>query len=271
MLDKNGRPTTDASQGLEGSIAPSGGHKVTLAEASDKLGGQFRLAGLQPQRQQIIDYIDWQERQLAKLQVKVMHNAPLDSFEAMGMGADTMIIATGSLPDGNAAQRAMPEHDALPGLDRGNVMTCEDVMARVSRPGAHVLVLDETANWKGAGTALALAEGGHKVTVVTPAAIVMSEMARTNADIQMRTRLRELGVRMITDALVREWHGNGATVQSAGGQPEHIAADTLVTASTNVSNRELGDELQAPMVGDAVAARNAAMAIYEGRKLAMSI
>ena len=35
--------------------------------------------------------------------------------------------------------------------------------------------------------------------------------------------------------------------------------------------RALGDELGAPMIGDAVAARNAAMAIYEGRKLAMSL
>ena len=252
-------------------VAAERGHKVTLAEASDKLGGQFRLAGLTPRRQQIIDYLDWFERQLTKLQVKVLLNTPLDADDVKAMGADTVIVATGSLPDGKAFQRAMPEHDALPGIERGNVASAEDVMARIVRPGKRVILLDETANWKGSGTALMLAEAGHEVTLVTGAASVMFEMARTNVDTQMRSRLRELGVRMLTDTVMREWHGDGATVQSYGGKPERIAADTLVVAATNVSERSLGDELSAPTIGDATAARNAAMAIYEGRKLAMGL
>ena len=252
-------------------VAAERGHKVTLAEASDRLGGQFRLAGLIPRRQQIIDYLDWLERQLNKLQVKVMLNAPLDADEAKAIGADEIIVATGSTPDGKGFQRAMAEVDELPGIDRGNVASCEDVMARIARPGPNVLLLDETANWKGAGTALMLAEAGHHVTLVTSAAAVMAEMARTGADIQMRARLRHLGVRLLTETVVREWHGNAATVQCAGGPPDLIPADTLVIAATNVSNRDVADTLQAPAIGDAVAARNAAMAIYEGRKKAMEL
>ena len=252
-------------------VAAERGHKVTLAEASDKLGGQFRLAGLAPRRHQIIDYIDWFERQLGKLQVKVLLNTPLDAEEAKAFGADEIIVATGSLPDGKAFQRAMPEHDALPGIEKGNAVSAEDVMARIARPGKRVLLLDETANWKGAGTALMLAEAGHEVTMVTGAPAIMAEMARTNVDIQLRGRLRELGVRMLTETTLREWHGDAATVQTFGGKPERIAADTLVTAATNVSERALGDELGARAIGDAVAARTAAMAIYEGRKLAMAL
>jgi NADPH-dependent 2,4-dienoyl-CoA reductase/sulfur reductase-like enzyme len=244
---------------------------VTLAEASDKLGGQFRLAGLTPRRHQIIDYIDWFERQLTKLQVKVLLNTPLDADEAKAMGADEIIVATGSLPDGKGFQRSLPEHDALPGIERGNVCSAEEVMARAARPGKTVIVLDETSNWKGGGTALTLAEAGHNVIVVTPAAAVMSEMARTNADQQLRSRLRELGVDMHTETAILEWHGNGATMQTFGGEPRRVEADTLVIAATNVSERALGDDLGAPMIGDAVAARNAAMAIYEGRKLAMTL
>ena len=258
--------------GLEAArVAAERGHQVTLAEASDKLGGQFRLAGLTPRRHQIIDYLDWFERQLTRLQVKVLLNTPLDAEEVQDMGADVVIVATGSLPDGKGFPRAMPEHDALPGIERGNVASAEDVMARIARPGRRVIVLDETANWKGAGVALTLAEGGHEVTVVTPAPAVMTEMARTIADIQLRSRLRELGVIMRTETILREWHGNGAAIQPFGGATEHIAADTLVVAATNVSEHALGDELGAPMIGDAIAARNAAMAIYEGRKLAMGL
>jgi NADPH-dependent 2,4-dienoyl-CoA reductase/sulfur reductase-like enzyme len=144
-------------------------------------------------------------------------------------------------------------------------------MARIARPGKRVIILDETANWKGAGTALLLAEAGHEVTVVTGSPTVMAEMARTNADVLLRSRLRELGVRLIPEAVMLEWHGDGATIQSYGGRPERIAADTLVVAATNVSERALGDELGVPTIGDATAARTAAMAIYEGRKLALSL
>ena len=258
--------------GLEAArVAAERGHQVTLAEASDKLGGQFRLAGLAPRRQQIIDYLDWFERQLSKLQVKVLLNTPLDAEEAKGFGADEIIIATGSLPDGKAFQRALPHFDSLPGIERGNAWSAEEVMGRSAKLGKRIIILDETANWKGAGTALYLAEAGHAVTLVTGASAVMAEMARTNADIQLRSRLRELGVKLIAETMMLEWHGDGATIQSFGGKPERIDGDSLVTACTNVSERALADELSAPSIGDATAARNAAMAIYEGRKLAMGL
>jgi NADPH-dependent 2,4-dienoyl-CoA reductase/sulfur reductase-like enzyme len=252
-------------------VAAERGHGVILAEASDKLGGQFRLAGLQPRRQQIIDYIDWLERQLNKLQVRVLLNSPFDADEAKAIGADEIIVATGSLPDGKGFQRWMPEFDSLPGIERGNVWSTEDVMSRAARLGQRVILLDETANWKGTGTALHMAETGHQVTVVTGAVTVMAEMARTAADLQARARLRELGVRLITEAVMLEWFGDAASVQQSGGKPERIAADSLVIAATNVSERALADELGAVTVGDAAAPRTAAAAIYEGRKRGMSI
>ena len=89
-------------------------------------------------------------------------------------------------------------------------------------------------------------------------------------------RLRQLGVRLITEAVVREWHGDGATVFPYGGKDERIEADSLVLATTNVADTTLSDGLADEhiahrAIGDAVAARTAVMAIYEGRKLGMGI
>jgi 2,4-dienoyl-CoA reductase-like NADH-dependent reductase (Old Yellow Enzyme family)/thioredoxin reductase len=258
--------------GLEAArVAAERGHNVTLAEASDRLGGQFRLAGLQPRRHQIIDYIDWLERQLNKLQVRVMLNTPMDADEVKSFDADEVVIATGSQPDLKGFQRGLPHFDQLPGIEIGNVYSAEDVMAKRASLGRSVILLDETANWKGAGTAIHMAEMGLNVIVVTGATTVMAEMARTAADIQARARLRELGATLLTEHVMLEWHGNGATVQVNGGKPTRIDGDSLVIAATNVSERVLSEETGHDTIGDATAARTAAMAIYDGRRRAMDL
>ena len=149
-------------------------------------------------------------------------------------------------------------------------------MQRSARLGGRVIVLDEGANWKGSGTALFIAEQGAEVVLVTPAASAMAEMARTNADIQLRVRLRQLGARLMTDSAIREWHGDGATVFAYGGADERIAADLLVLSCTNIADTTLAEALaDAPLaislVGDVVAPRTAVMAIYEGRKRGMAV
>jgi NADPH-dependent 2,4-dienoyl-CoA reductase/sulfur reductase-like enzyme len=263
--------------GLEAArVAAERGHQVTLIEASNRLGGQFHLAGLQPRRGQIGDFLDWYARQLEKLQVKVLLNTYFEPQDVEAFGADEVILATGSQPGGHGFQRFLPHFDKLPGVDRGNVWTAEEVMSRQARLGPRVIVLDEGANWKGGGTALHIAEAGHRVTVVTPAASVMMEMARTNADVQLRQRLRQLGAVLITEAAIREWHGDAADVTVFGGKDMRIEADSLVLSTTNSADTALADALAGTtvpyrMIGDAVAARTAVMAIYEGRKLAMDI
>ena len=47
------------------------GHAVVLVEASRELGGQWRLAGQQPTRSQVIDHLAWYERELERLGVEI--------------------------------------------------------------------------------------------------------------------------------------------------------------------------------------------------------
>lgn len=47
--------------------------------------------------------------------------------------------------------------------------------------------------------------------------------------------LRELGVRMMTETVLRQWHGNEATVHVFGGNAERISADRLVMATTDLT------------------------------------
>ena len=257
-------------------VAAERGHRVTLVEASDRLGGAFRLAGMQPRRGQILDWIAWQERQLLQTQVEVRLNTAWDAGEVAAFGADAVILATGSQPDGAGFQRGLPHLDRLPGLERGNVCTVEAVMRREVRVGKRVMLLDEGANWKGAGTALHLAEAGHEVVIVTPAAMVAKEVERTAADVALRKRLRVLGAVFYPEAVILEWRGNGAVITDFAGPEGFVAADHLVLSGTNVPEDGVGLDLAglgvaAVSVGDSVAARSAVMAIYEGRRAGMAV
>lgn len=262
--------------GLEAArVAAERGHRVTLAEASDRLGGQFRLAGLQPRRAQILDLIDWYQRQLGQLQVEVRFGDYIEVEDVVREGADHVIIATGSLPPDGAFQRALPQFDAIPG--GGPVLSAEAVMAREARPGKRVIVLDDGGNWKGCGTAWKLAEDGHDVTIVTPDALVGKELQRMAVDLPLRRALAGLGVRFLTESAIVRWDGQLATISSLlDGSEQTLAADALVYAATNIAEDSLARGLEErgiayTAIGDCTASRQAAFAIHDGRKVALAL
>ena len=175
--------------GLEAArVAAEQGHKVTLTEASDRLGGQFRLAGMQPRRGQILDLLDWYARQLEQLGVEVRLNTFMEAAEILSFSADLILLATGSYPPDTGFQKAIPHIEQLPGIEDGGFFSAEDVMARRARLGKRVLILDEGGNWKGCGTALKMAEEGHQVVLITPDPLVGKELQRTAADYPLRQK-----------------------------------------------------------------------------------
>mgnify|MGYP000362622256 FL=1 len=263
--------------GLEAArVAAERGHTVILAEASSDLGGQFRLAGLQPRRAQILDLLAWYERQLTQLGVDLRYNSYLDADEIAAIGADQVILATGSLPPETGFQKALPHVPELPGLN-AQVWSAADVMGRAARLGKQVIVLDEGGHWKGCGTAWLLAEEGHDVTLVTPDPVVGKELLRSASDAPLRKRLAQLGVRFVTESAITNWGGDGAEVVSLlTGKSEKIAAQSLVLATVNHADTTLWTELSqlgvaAKLLGDAHAPRNAAYAIYDGRVAGLEI
>ncbi len=262
--------------GLEAArVAAERGHRVDLFEAQPRIGGQFRLAGEQPRRGQILDLLDWYERQLEKLQVRLHLNTYAEPGEIRALSPDAVVLATGSLPDPNGFQRWMPGADRLPGIDHGRVWSPEEVMRREAKPGDTVILYDEGGNWRGLGTAWAMAERGHRVTIVTPEPFIGKELARTSADIGLRPRLARLGVAFLTEHLVAEWHGDAATVRNLlTGEDTRLAASALVLSTTNRAFDPLSADLadvETHLIGDAAAPRQAPYAFHEGRKTGLAL
>ncbi len=262
--------------GLEAArVAAERGHRVEVVEALPVIGGQFRLAGMQPRRGQILELMDWYERQFDKLGVRLRLNTFLDEAELAYHPAGVVVVATGSLPDESGFQRWVPQEASLPGIETGGVWSPEAVLRREARLGDAVVIYDEGGNWRGVGTAWAMAEAGKKVTIVTPGAFVGAELSRTAADGVVRRRLGALGVRMLAEHRLVRWHGNGVTVKSfLTGEEEVIAASALVMATTNRAFDPFPEAVPGKVllrVGDAAAPRLAAYAFHEGRKIGMAI
>lgn len=263
--------------GLEAArVSAERGHRVVLAEASDRLGGQFRLAGMQPRRAQILDLIDWYERQLNQLQVEIRFGQYVEADDIEREGADHVVIATGALPPDGAFQRALPQFDDVPG--GAKVLSAEAVMARAARPGKRVIVLDDCGgNWKACGTAWKLAEDGHDVTIVTPDALVGKELQRMAVDGPLRRALAGLGVRFVTESAIVHWDGRVArTASLLTGQERELEADALVYAATSIADDSLPRALTErgiafTAIGDCTASRQAAFAIHDGRKVALGL
>jgi 2,4-dienoyl-CoA reductase-like NADH-dependent reductase (Old Yellow Enzyme family)/thioredoxin reductase len=262
--------------GLEAArAAAERGHRVEIVEALPVIGGQFRLAGMQPRRAQILDLMDWYERQFINLGVKLRLNTFLDADEIAEHQADTVILATGSLPDETGFQRWQPHLDHLPGINLGNVWSPEQVLRREARMGDSVVLYDEGSNWRGVGTAWALAEQGKQVTLVTPEAFVGKEIARTAADGAARRRMAKLGVKFMTEHCLTAWHGQAVTLRNLlTGNEETIPTSALVMSTTNRAFDPFPESFAGKTthrIGDCVAPRLAAYAFHEGRKLGLAL
>lgn len=262
--------------GLEAArAAAERGHKVEIVEAASQIGGQFRLAGMQPRRGQVLELLDWYERQFEKLGVKLSLNSFMDDSDIAAHGADVVILATGSLPDPDAKQRWYPSAPQMPGLENGGVWSAEDVMRREARLGDTVVLYDEGGNWRGVGTAWAMAEQGKKVIIVTPDPYIGKEITRTSADGPARGRLARAGAQFLTEHIITRWHGNGVTVRSMlTGEEETLPASALVMATTNMAFDPFPETFAGKVthrIGDCVAPRQAPYAFHEGRKVGLAV
>ena len=264
--------------GLEAArVAAERGHKVVLMERTDAIGGQLRLTAAQPRRHAVGELLRWYRDELMRLQVEVRLNQDLDAEGVRDFAADAVIVATGSGPARDGYQRSMPDVEHLPGAEEKSVLSVDDVLSGVPVPGPRVLLLDESDDWKGAGTALYMAERGLRVSFLTKGVLVAKSLIPAKAHKALRKRFKELGVEEIVQSALVSWSDGAATIKHLVlGETETARFDSLVLSTTNVAQAGLQAALaesgiEVHTIGDCVAPRTAAAAIHEGRRLALAL
>ncbi len=261
--------------------AAEAGHLVTLVERKKHLGGQWRLASRLPGREPYGELLKWYQHQLETLKVDLRMEEEITVDKLKGAEFDHLILATGAGPTKTGFQRLLPNHPKLPGVESDDVFPVEAVLEGITplteRDNANVLLLDDQGFQQGIGTAIFLAQKGHKVTLLTRHPLPAPDLQTLGGYDQLLVQLHALGIKVLTDSVLLSWsHGVAEHSSSADATAVKSRFDFLVLATTNDANQELENEVirhhfPFSLAGDCQGARKAHMAIYEGRKTIIEI
>lgn len=104
-------------------------HKPVIYEKGDAIGGQIRIWAKMPGHSEVMDFVEWQTRQLAKFNVPVNLNMEIteDNIEEIisKEKPDEIVVAVGSHVDKTA--RSAETANPVPGCDKSHVFTYEDI------------------------------------------------------------------------------------------------------------------------------------------------
>ena len=258
-------------------VAAERGHRVTLYEARDAVGGQFRLAGLQPSRGQILDLLAWYGRSARNPR---RGRAARRGGDRRGCGHRR--VRPHHPRDRRRGRREpasnvrSPWSTACPVPSATTPSRSRTCWLAVRTSQGACSCSDDLNDWRGLGTALHLAEAGHDVTIVTSAPVMGGGTVP-----QCRRRPAPTAVRR-----GRRHHAPGHRRAVHGTAPMSTVRSTLTGAEEWIRGRHPGDRRDArsrrrpwpqscgdaaspfEAIGDCVAPRRASLAFYEGRELA---
>ncbi|MBI4331021.1 MAG: FAD-dependent oxidoreductase [Chloroflexi bacterium] len=246
--------------GLEAArVAALRGHRVTLLEKENELGGQIRVAALPIGKDHFMPYvIGWRARECRKAGVKIELGVEATPQLVGKYNPDAVIIATGATP-------CVP---GIPGVHGKNVVCAAYVLRQEVKVGKRVVVAG--GGMVGAETADFLAEKGlaESVTIIEMLPEIAAGMGLWNLA-YITQKLAEFKVDVLTETTVREITAAGVLVAGKDGKKQSIAADTVVLALGAVSNDGLSAALAGKVravysVGDCKKPRNLTEAILEG-------
>ncbi len=245
-------------------VAALRGHKVTLFEKTDRLGGQMLFAALPPYKSDIGRLTGYLAEQMKKLGVKVELNKEITPSRLENIKTDALIIATGAIP-------RIPE---IPGINRGNVVTAADVLAGKVETGDRVVILG--GGRVGCEAAEFLAEKGKKVVVAEMLEKLAPEMTVGYGRQILLGVLKEYGVTTLTGTKGEKITDEGLVVVGKAGETRTLPADTVVVAAGYVPDNRLFETLREKPaetypIGDCVTAKGLLEAIDDAARIARQI
>ncbi|MBW2116444.1 MAG: FAD-dependent oxidoreductase [Deltaproteobacteria bacterium] len=267
------------------------GHKVTLIEKHDTLGGQLLLNRRIPGREEMVTAAKDLVSNLKALDVEVLLNREADIPFLKDMSLDAIVVAAGARP-------ILPD---IPGIDGKNVVQAWDVLAGRFGVGKKVVILG--GNAVGLETALYLANQGtlspdvlhflmtnraESIETLTELlnkgnknVTVVEMIEKAGKDVGLTTRwtimaeLKRLGVTVMTKTKAVGIKAGGMEIERENGV-DFLPADSVVIAAGSAPENGLVSKIkrlvpEVHTIGDAKEPRKALDAIREGYIVGLKI
>lgn len=239
------------------------GHKVTLIEKTDSLGGLLKFTDYDSLKIDLMRYKNHLIAMTKSLPIEIVYNQEADKNYVNAKKPDAVIIATGSSP-------ITPR---IEGIDLPFVKHATTVYTDLSAIGSKVAVIG--GGLVGCETGLFVAELGKSVTIIEMQDEIAPEANWMHREGMMQAFSKQ-DITLATGKKVVSISRTGVTVENADGTTEMISADSVIYAIGMRPENKLAEELQdcAPFVravGDCVRARKVSPAIYEAYYAAVDL
>ncbi|MBI4287587.1 MAG: FAD-dependent oxidoreductase, partial [Chloroflexi bacterium] len=239
-------------------VAALRGHKVTLYEKENKLGGQLNQAVVPPFKEPIVPLLEHLTAQMQKHGIKVELGKKATADVVKVLKPDVVIAAGGAAP----FSPPIPVRDGKP------VVQAVDVLSGKAKTGNTVVIVG--GELVGCETAEFLVGQGKKVTVARRGAEFATKV-RPAARTLLLERLGKSGAALIPGVASYDEINREGLVLTKDGKRQTIAADTVVIAAGSKPDAGLLDSIKkespnAVAVGDMIEPRDIQTAMAEGYK-----
>lgn len=239
-------------------VAARRGHKVKVLEKSGELGGNMNLISLEKCKRGVRNYNNYIKNQMIKKGIDVTYNCEATIETIRATEPDAVVVATGSY-------MFVPN---IPGFDGEDVVTIRQLYEERELKGDEkIVVIGGGVN--GCEVALAMAEEGHKVTVVELQETFANGLGAFNKLSLLSTIKENENITMLnkTKCLCIEDHV--LKCEDAEGNPVEFDFDLAIACIGMKSENALGKEVlaefpEAYMIGDAISHQRIGDAVHQG-------
>lgn len=256
------------------------GHDVTVWEADDKIGGQLNLAVVAPGKQEMTQWMVHLNYRAKKAGVKFEFNKEATAEDVKALAPEAVIVATGAKPlvppiKGTQDYPVLTAHDFLRGkfvIPKGRVcvlgggaVACEtaETVLENARPNSYTRGYDASI-------------GDIDVTLVEMLPQLLTGVCAPNREPLIR-KLKSKGVHINVNTKIMEVTDHEVKVQRQNGTQEWLEGFDYVLFGLGSRNYDpLSETLkefvpEVHVIGDAVRARQASYAMWEGFEKAYSL
>lgn len=246
-------------------VAGLRGHKVTLFEKSDKLGGALNAAGAPSVKDGVGYFRDYLIKQMKKGDIEIKLNTEVDNAIIEKERPDSVIVATGATP-------IIPE---IPGVTGKNVVLAADVLTGKKSVGNKVVIVGGGMVGCEVADFLHEEKGKTDITILEMLPKVAIDVGPTLRWV-FRKRLNDFKIKIKTNARVSEITDRGVA-SVCGGATEVFDADTVIIAVGYEPSNKLAREIEGKagvsvrLVGDCDKIARIAEAVESGFRAALEV